>query len=47
MKVVGIVKGIGDYGNCMGILIVVGEMIFDLCYLGNFLVNVMSVGLMD
>ena len=41
MKVAGTVKGIGDYGNCMGI------PTFDPCYSGNLLVNAMSVGLMD
>lgn len=47
MKVAGTVKGIGDYGNCMGIPIVAGETTFDPCYSGNLLVNAMSVGLMD
>lgn len=47
MKVAGTVKGIGDYGNCMGIPTVAGETTFDPCYLGNLLVNAMSVGLMD
>lgn len=47
MKVAGIVKGIGDYGNCMGIPTVAGETTFDPCYSGNLLVNAMSVGLMD
>lgn len=47
MKVAGTVKGIGDYGNCMGIPTVAGETTFDPCYSGNFLVNAMSVGLMD
>lgn len=47
MKVAGTVKGIGDYGNCMGIPTVAGETTFDPCYSGNLLVNAMSVGLMD
>lgn len=47
MKVDGVVRGIGDYGNCMGIPTVAGETTFDPCYNGNLLVNAMSVGLMD
>lgn len=47
MKLTGVVKGIGDYGNCMGIPTVAGETTFDPCYSGNVLVNAMSVGLMD
>ncbi|MDO4903152.1 MAG: phosphoribosylformylglycinamidine synthase subunit PurL [Limosilactobacillus sp.] len=47
MKVAGTVRGIGDYGNCMGIPTVAGETTFDACYQGNVLCNAMSVGLMD
>lgn len=47
MKVTGTVRGIGDYGNCMGIPTVAGETTFDPCYQGNVLCNAMSVGLMD
>ena len=47
MKVDGVVRGIGDFGNCMGIPTVAGETTFDPCYKGNLLVNAMSVGLMD
>lgn len=47
MKVVETVKGIGDYGNCMGIPTIAGETTFDPCYQGNLLCNAMSVGLMD
>lgn len=47
MKIDGVVRGIGDYGNCMGIPTVAGETTFDPCYKGNLLVNAMSVGLMD
>lgn len=47
MKVDGVVRGIGDYSNCMGIPTVAGETTFDPCYKGNLLVNAMSVGLMD
>lgn len=42
-----VVKGIGDYGNCMGIPTVGGEVYFDSTYEGNPLVNAMSVGLVD
>lgn len=42
-----VVAGIGDYGNCMGIPTVGGEITFDSCYAGNPLVNAMCVGLMD
>ncbi len=47
MKVAQTVKGIGDYGNCMGIPTVAGETTFDPCYQGNILCNAMSVGLMN
>jgi phosphoribosylformylglycinamidine synthase len=42
----GVVKGIGDYGNCVGIPTVAGEIVFDAAYEGNPLVNAMCVGLM-
>jgi phosphoribosylformylglycinamidine synthase len=42
----GVVKGIGDYGNCVGIPTVAGEVAFDPAYEGNPLVNAMCVGLM-
>ena len=42
----GVVKGIGDYGNCVGIPTVAGEIVFDGAYEGNPLVNAMCVGLM-
>ncbi|HVM32488.1 MAG TPA: phosphoribosylformylglycinamidine synthase subunit PurL [bacterium] len=41
----GVVKGIADYGNCMGIPTVAGEVVFDETYTDNCLVNAMSVGL--
>jgi phosphoribosylformylglycinamidine synthase II len=47
MKVDGTIRGIGDYGNCMGIPTIAGETTFDPCYQGNVLCNAMSVGLMD
>src|SRR5205809_5655256 len=42
----GVVKGIGDYGNCVGIPTVAGEIVFDPSYEKNPLVNAMCVGLM-
>jgi phosphoribosylformylglycinamidine synthase II len=42
----GVVKGIGDYGNCVGIPTVGGEIVFDPAYEGNPLVNAMCVGLL-
>ncbi|HEV7388685.1 MAG TPA: phosphoribosylformylglycinamidine synthase subunit PurL [Gemmatimonadaceae bacterium] len=42
----GVVKGIGDYGNCVGVPTVAGEIVFDPAYQGNPLVNAMCVGLM-
>ncbi len=41
----GVVSGVGDYGNCVGIPTVGGECYFHKCYNGNNLVNAMSVGL--
>ncbi len=41
------VKGIGDYGNRLGIPTVGGEVVFEDSYLGNPLVNAMCVGLVD
>ncbi len=40
----GVVKGIGDYGNCLGVPTVGGEVYFDPSYEQNILVNAMSVG---
>lgn len=40
----GVVKGIGDYGNCLGIPTVAGEVYFEECYTDNCLVNAMTVG---
>ena len=42
----GVVKGIGDYGNCVGIPTVAGEIVFDEAYTTNPLVNAMCVGLL-
>ncbi len=40
----GVVSGIGDYGNCMGVPTIGGESSFDECYNGNILVNAFSLG---
>ncbi|MGH7676911.1 MAG: phosphoribosylformylglycinamidine synthase subunit PurL, partial [Gemmatimonadaceae bacterium] len=42
----GCVKGIGDYGNCVGVPTVGGEVVFDEAYEGNPLVNAMCIGMM-
>ena len=42
----GVVKGIGDYGNCVGVPTVAGDIMFDDAYEGNPLVNAMCVGLL-
>ncbi|MDG6256689.1 MAG: phosphoribosylformylglycinamidine synthase subunit PurL [Methanomicrobiaceae archaeon] len=39
-----VVSGIGDYGNCIGVPVVRGELVFDDSYSGNPLVNVVCVG---
>jgi phosphoribosylformylglycinamidine synthase II len=41
----GVVSGIGDYGNCMGVPTIGGETNFDPRYNDNILVNAMTVGL--
>jgi len=43
----GVVKGIGGYGNCMGIPTVGGQTNFDESYNGNILVNAMTLGLVN
>jgi phosphoribosylformylglycinamidine synthase II len=40
-----VVKGIGDYGNCIGVPTVGGNVSFDERYNGNILVNAMTVGM--
>jgi phosphoribosylformylglycinamidine synthase subunit PurL len=40
----GVVRGIGDYGNCVGIPTVGGETGFHPCYNGNILVNAFALG---
>ena len=41
----GVVAGIGDYGNCMGVPTIGGECSFEECYNGNILVNAFTLGL--
>ena len=41
----GVVRGIGGYGNCVGVPTVGGETNFDAAYDNNILVNAMCVGL--
>ncbi len=41
----GVVKGISDYGNCVGVPTVGGDIYFDACYNGNILVNAFCLGL--
>ena len=41
----GVVRGIGDYGNCVGVPTVGGELDFHPSYNGNVLVNAMCVGI--
>src|SRR2546430_1688070 len=42
----GVVKGVGDYGNCVGVPTLGGEVDFGPSYSGNPLVNAMCVGLL-
>jgi phosphoribosylformylglycinamidine synthase len=42
----GVVRGIGDYGNCVGVPTVGGEVDFAPGYSGNPLVNAMCVGVL-
>ncbi|NNM33742.1 MAG: phosphoribosylformylglycinamidine synthase subunit PurL, partial [Gemmatimonadetes bacterium] len=42
----GVVRGVGDYGNCVGIPSIGGEVMFDRGYEGNPIVNAMCLGLM-
>ena len=43
--ITGVVKGISDYGNCIGVPTVAGEVYFEDSYEKNPLVNVMCVGI--
>ncbi len=42
----GVVAGVGQYGNCLGLPNVGGEVGFDTTYLGNPLVNALCVGVL-
>src|SRR4026209_2319618 len=42
----GVVRGVGDYGNCVGVPTLGGEVSFAPGYTGNPLVNAMCVGLL-
>jgi len=42
-----VVEGIADYGNCLGIPTVGGEVVIEDSYSGNPLVNAMTVGIMN
>lgn len=42
----GVVRGVGDYGNCIGVPTVGGETVFDAAYERNPLVNVMCLGIL-
>jgi phosphoribosylformylglycinamidine synthase II len=44
-RVVDVVRGIGGYGNCVGVPTVGGEVNFHPAYNGNPLVNAMTVGI--
>ena len=43
----GVVKGIGGYGNCIGVPTIAGQTSFDNSYNGNILVNAMTLGLVN
>jgi phosphoribosylformylglycinamidine synthase len=42
-----VVEGIADYGNCLGIPTVGGEVVIEDSYSGNCLVNAMSLGIVE
>ncbi len=42
----GVVSGISSYGNSVGVPTVGGEVVFDPCYRGNPLVNVLCLGVL-
>ena len=42
-----VVEGIADYGNCLGVPTVGGELIIENSYTGNCLVNAMSLGIVN
>jgi phosphoribosylformylglycinamidine synthase subunit PurL len=42
----GVVRGVGGYGNCVGVPNIGGEVVFDDTYAGNPLVNVLAIGVL-
>ena len=42
----GVVRGVGGYGNSLGLPNIGGETVFDACYAGNPLVNALCVGVL-
>ena len=42
----GVVRGVGGYGNCVGVPNIGGETVFDDVYAGNPLVNVFAIGVL-
>src|SRR5262244_1974962 len=42
----GVVRGVGGYGNCLGLPNIGGEVVFDDCYAANPLVNALCVGVL-
>ncbi|MFQ5704251.1 MAG: phosphoribosylformylglycinamidine synthase subunit PurL [Gemmatimonadales bacterium] len=43
----GAVRGIGDYGNCVGVPTIGGEVRFSPAYAGNPLINAMCIGVLQ
>ena len=43
----GVVKGVGGYGNSVGVATVGGEVTFHECYRGNILVNAFNLGVVE
>ena len=41
----GVVRGVGDYGNCFGVPDIGGEIYFEDSYTGNPIVNAMAIGI--
>ncbi len=41
----GVVRGVGDYGNCFGVPDIGGEIYFEEAYTGNPLVNPLAIGI--
>src|SRR5215475_11784376 len=41
----GVIRGIGNYGNCFGVPTVGGEVAFEACYSQNPLVNALALGI--